>query len=63
MANVIDVQYERYWVATFFIGVGLDLVILDIFVALLFGNMSWFHLRGFWYDAELGRLYKEAQEE
>jgi hypothetical protein len=51
---------QDYWVATIFLMLFLDFI-CDLVVA-CFPGPRWTKYRGFFYDVELGKLYKQLEE-
>lgn len=52
---------QNYWVASIFLMVFIDMVILDVLIALTVGPRLTKY-RGFYYDFELGKKYKLFEE-
>ena len=50
-----------FWLASLVITFFLDHLVFDPLLSLLLGNTSFYRLRGYFYNFELGEAYKEIE--
>ncbi|CAD8167241.1 unnamed protein product [Paramecium octaurelia] len=62
MMKFVDADTSGYWVATIFVMIFMDQIVLDSIVPFLplIGSVQKY--RGYWYDAELASLWKHREE-
>lgn len=51
-----------YWVGSIGVSFVLNVFVLSVIATAVAGNTKFYQSRGFWYDYQLGQVYKEIQD-
>lgn len=59
---LVDRETSDYWVATIFVIIFIDQIVLDTILPFIPGMKSILKYRGYYYDGELAKVWKHMEE-